>query len=34
MDPSQTIARHRAGLNNLQVVRPMLAIGSDADIVL
>ncbi len=24
MDPSQTIARHRAGLNNLQVVRPML----------
>ena len=24
MDPSQTISRHRAGLNNLQVVRPML----------
>jgi dihydropyrimidinase len=24
LDPSQTIARHRAGLNNLQVVRPML----------
>ena len=24
MDPSQTITRHRAGLNNLQVVRPML----------
>ena len=24
MDPSQTIARQRAGLNNLQVVRPML----------
>lgn len=24
MDPSQTIARHNAGLNNLQVVRPML----------
>ena len=24
MDPSQTISRHRAGLSNLQVVRPML----------
>ncbi|MYE92608.1 MAG: amidohydrolase family protein [Gemmatimonadetes bacterium] len=24
MDPSQTITRHRAGLSNLQVVRPML----------
>ena len=24
LDPSQTIARHRAGLNNLQVIRPML----------
>lgn len=24
LDPTQTIARHRAGLNNLQVVRPML----------
>ena len=24
MDPSQTISRHRAGLNNLQVARPML----------
>ena len=24
LDPSQTISRHRAGLNNLQVVRPML----------
>ena len=24
MDPSQTISRHRAGMNNLQVVRPML----------
>jgi dihydropyrimidinase len=24
LDPSQTIARHRAGLNNLQVMRPML----------
>ena len=24
MDPSQTISQHRAGLNNLQVVRPML----------
>ena len=24
LDPSQTIAQHRAGLNNLQVVRPML----------
>ena len=24
MDPSETISRHRAGLNNLQVVRPML----------
>ena len=24
MDPSQTVGQHRAGLNNLQVVRPML----------
>ena len=24
LDPAQTISRHRAGLNNLQVVRPML----------
>ncbi len=24
LEPSQTIARHRAGVNNLQVVRPML----------
>ena len=24
MDPSQTISRHRGGMNNLQVVRPML----------
>ena len=24
LDPSQTIVRHRAGLNNLQVLRPML----------
>ena len=25
MEPSQTISRHRGGLNNLQVVRPMLS---------
>ena len=24
LDPAQTVSRHRAGLNNLQVVRPML----------
>ena len=30
LDPTQTVQRHRAGMNNLQVMRPMLSRTASA----